>query len=750
ASAVTASRHAKRLRAKAQAALTEAMQWHRKRDRRDALRERQSALQAQLPSIDASRAVLEVAERALTVAGPAEALAVALGRSEQARRAEEAARAALAQLRPAAGAEEFHEFAELATAAEPALRAAVRALQIVLGELAADLDLESKHAVGHLELESLDHHVGALTTAVGAARGALAEFPQRRAVLNAELSTASVLAATEAGLRAEQSRAVIRLRAAKQAAAAEKAAARDEQITQAALTAYEDQAERYESLQRSWRASVASTLGQALTAGDPCEVCGSVEHPRPAARKADHVSEDVLSFAQDELGRLRRAVDSARAELDQTRAELADLRAAADKLNPDQAQSRVLELDQAVAAAEAAAAEAIRLRTQLSELDAAERDLGEQLHAADLERAASAQQAEALRAAFASEAERIETARRGYASVAERAAAVLAQAQAAEQAAQVTASAAEALAHALDCGTRFQKALGEAGFVDQQDWQNARRTAAEISELRSALRRFEDHWAEVRGALNEPELTDPALDQPQAELAPLLTQVADAEAAESAAISARAVAQQNLSSVVRLGEALQEAMAAGADILAETAAAIRIGSIAAGGGDNQLSMELTTYVLTRRFADIMRAANTQLRQISGGRYELEHSDSKQGNAKSGLGVRVMDLHTGRARDPATLSGGETFYVSLSLALGLADVVRAESGGVDLGTLFIDEGFGSLDPAVLDEVLRVLDSLRAGGRVVGVVSHVAEMKARIADQIVIRPNPDGTSTLRLIA
>jgi exonuclease SbcC len=87
---------------------------------------------------------------------------------------------------------------------------------------------------------------------------------------------------------------------------------------------------------------------------------------------------------------------------------------------------------------------------------------------------------------------------------------------------------------------------------------------------------------------------------------------------------------------------------------------------------------------------------------------------------------------------------------LSLALGLADVVRAEAGGVDLGTLFIDEGFGSLDPEVLDEVLAVLDSLRTGGRTVGVVSHVAEMKMRIAERIEVRPNPDGSSRLTVVA
>ena len=216
--------------------------------------------------------------------------------------------------------------------------------------------------------------------------------------------------------------------------------------------------------------------------------------------------------------------------------------------------------------------------------------------------------------------------------------------------------------------------------------------------------------------------------------------------AEAAAAAEHGAAAARLADAVQHADRLEAAVRRAARVLADTAAAIRIGNLVAGLGDNQLKMELTTYVLVRRFTEIVGAANTQLLRISDGRYELEHTAARAGNARSGLGLRVMDLHTGRTRDPGTLSGGETFYVSLALALGLADIVRAESGGVDLGTLLIDEGFGSLDPDVLDQVLAVLDGLRAGGRAVGVVSHVEEMKRRIADQIQVRPNPDGSSRL----
>ena len=192
------------------------------------------------------------------------------------------------------------------------------------------------------------------------------------------------------------------------------------------------------------------------------------------------------------------------------------------------------------------------------------------------------------------------------------------------------------------------------------------------------------------------------------------------------------------------------ALAHNADCINETADAVRLGHLVSGNGDNQLNLDLAKYVLIRRFAEVLAAANTELARFSGGRYSLEHTDAKKGNAKSGLGVRVHDMHTNQVRDVGTLSGGETFYVSLSLALALADVVRAESGGVDLGTLFVDEGFGTLDPDVLDDVMHTLEGLRAGGRTVGIVSHVTELKSRVADRIEIVVKDDRTSTLRVTA
>ena len=160
--------------------------------------------------------------------------------------------------------------------------------------------------------------------------------------------------------------------------------------------------------------------------------------------------------------------------------------------------------------------------------------------------------------------------------------------------------------------------------------------------------------------------------------------------------------------------------------------------------DNSLRMRLSAYVLAYRLTQVVAAANERLARMSDQRYSLEHTGRRgAGETRGGLSLLVRDDWSGESRDPATLSGGETFVVSLALALGLADVITQETGGAALDTLFVDEGFGSLDADTLDDVMDTLDSLRDGGRVVGVVSHVAEMRDRIPTQLVVTKSRSGS-------
>ncbi|WP_304441371.1 SbcC/MukB-like Walker B domain-containing protein, partial [Cellulosimicrobium sp. CUA-896] len=185
----------------------------------------------------------------------------------------------------------------------------------------------------------------------------------------------------------------------------------------------------------------------------------------------------------------------------------------------------------------------------------------------------------------------------------------------------------------------------------------------------------------------------------------------------------------------------------------EAAPAVRMATLAAGtGSDNARALSLATFVLVQRFEDVVAAANERLAEMSSGRYELVRSTTREDvrSRRTGLAMKVLDHVTERSRDPRTLSGGETFYVSLCLALGLADVVTAEAGGVELGTLFVDEGFGSLDAETLEVVLGALGRLRRGGRVVGVVSHVEALKQAVAERVEVRPRAGGGSTLSVRA
>lgn len=166
---------------------------------------------------------------------------------------------------------------------------------------------------------------------------------------------------------------------------------------------------------------------------------------------------------------------------------------------------------------------------------------------------------------------------------------------------------------------------------------------------------------------------------------------------------------------------------------------------AAKSSDNALRMTLTTYVLAAQLEEVAQAASEHLEQMTHGRYTLEHTDDAEGRgSKSGLGLTVRDAWHGATRHPSTLSGGETFMASLCLALGLADVVQRTNGGIEIDTLFVDEGFGSLDEETLEEVMTTLDSLREGGRVIGLISHVAEMKNRITRQVQLTTSPTGSS------
>jgi DNA repair protein SbcC/Rad50 len=162
-------------------------------------------------------------------------------------------------------------------------------------------------------------------------------------------------------------------------------------------------------------------------------------------------------------------------------------------------------------------------------------------------------------------------------------------------------------------------------------------------------------------------------------------------------------------------------------------------------GNNSEKITFERYVLAAFFDDIVDAANLRLSKMSSGRYELNRIEERtKGNAQSGLELQVFDNYTGKARHVKTLSGGESFKASLSMALGLADVVQSYAGGISLDTMFIDEGFGTLDSESLDSAIECLIELQSSGRLVGIISHVPELKERIDAWLEIEPGKLGST------
>lgn len=262
----------------------------------------------------------------------------------------------------------------------------------------------------------------------------------------------------------------------------------------------------------------------------------------------------------------------------------------------------------------------------------------------------------------------------------------------------------------------------------------ASRTAQRQNEIEAELVAADRARAHAETVLAEPDIQAAASTEP-GDLAELESAVAAAQTQLNAAVAAHAEASRRVNLLEDLGGQLWAAVDRIAPVQRAHEELAALAEVVAGRGENNRRMSLRSYVLAARLEEVALAGSVRLRRMSGGRYEFVHSD-KAGprGRRGGLGLDIRDDYTGAVRPAKTLSGGESFMAALSLALGLADTVAAESGGVVLDTIFIDEGFGGLDADTLDAVMGVLDELRAGGRVVGVVSHVDEMRQRIPSRL----------------
>ena len=631
-----------------------------------------------------------------------------------------------------------------------ALREVATRSREVIGSLAGAITLETALGGRLTEARRLQDELDRSRTTLASTARELAALPDALAAHDTALTEARRLHALLDSRTTEATRAQTVLEAALAHAAAVSRTQPLERATADALAAVRGAELGLARLRQARIDDIAGELGLALAEGEPCPVCGSLEHPAPARPSADAVTPETVVAEEARLESLRAVAARRVDELGALRTEVGALGAAAGGLTLETAREHAEAAAEALAASAQARQDVATGEARLAELRAAQATLTKRHGELETSIARLEQSLADLEERIERERAEVDEARDGHETVADRRRELATRATRIDELIDAIGHRAVAAAAVAEAELARDADLAAAGFDDVAQWLAADRSLEWITQREQEIADFETACTQVRAGLTGPELADVQLDA----LFDDIDQMTELEKAAKKEMEAATNEHGSLRDQVRRTKRhvadIHEALGRNAAIIAATADAVRVGQLVSGNGDNQLNLDLVKYVLIRRFTEVLSAANAELARFSGGRYTLEHTDAKKGNAKSGLGVRVHDLHTNQVRDVGTLSGGETFYVSLSLALALAEVVRAESGGVDLGTLFVDEGFGTLDPDVLDDVMHTLEGLREGGRTVGIVSHVTELKSRVADRIEVIVRPDRTSTLRITA
>ena len=547
------------------------------------------------------------------------------------------------------------------------------------------------------------------------------------------------------------------------ATAEQKAQEKWQASAQQALAATEE----FKNLQVLRLAQASSLLARELKDGEPCAVCGSVEHPAPAqiaegeqlVERADldaakeredkaHKQARIHELAKDRATKAHQeaseALAAARTQYETLAAQgECDVEQTAAQLQ--QAQTRLAQAQSRVTARDGVLVKVERVRVDLQKAQEALRTIeGAAVEAQTRHRdaaarceAAAAQLAPArATVGFAQRVEAVE----GYRAAHQRLArAVLLLGQARER-------------HAL-AAAAAQRLLAESSFESAELVHAAVRTPERVDALEQAVAAYELEHARLLEGFGREAIVAVAARAAAGEQAPDdLQGVRERVEQLRAAVHRLTLREGERESVLRSLQALRGEYAAfraqtaqrydRAQMLANLAAAARGDTL--GGYEHQV--DLVSYVLGAEFERILHSASLHLDRMSEGRYGMVFSDHRAKGSRSGggLNLEITDTWTGEPREASSLSGGESFLASLSLALGLAEVVQANNGGIELDTLFIDEGFGTLDAETLDMVMGTIESLRDSGRTIGLISHVEEMKNRIPAQIVVEKGQNGSS------
>jgi exonuclease SbcC len=694
-------------------------------DRRDRALAELATLTAREPVLAALRAERDAGRRAEPLRDCLESTARAGMLAEQAAAAVERARTAWATVADGRDAD---------AAVVRELRDDAAAARALLPEVDRAHELARRIA-------GLDHRIVELSAACDEAGRAAETWPARLAEQENRVALARAAAVRVPALESAVATATAGLDAARAADLLEAQLAGSRELVQERREAWSDAREHWLDLRALRLEGMAAELAAQLADGADCPVCGATEHPRPAAHAGPVVTAADERTAHAAAEAAETALTGATAGLDRQERELVALRVrAGDVPVADQAAAleelRGTARDTADLAATLDAAQAV-----LAQL-LAERESSAARLAADREElGARVAERNSLTDAVTQLEQRLAAARGEDADLGARVARLTAAADRCEALVAAVSDEGRARAASGEALRTAEERAGTAGFDDVLIAGSALLEEGRLDALDRELDAHDHRLGVIRARLAEPELAELG-DRPDVgaleERCATITRrreeaVADLERARRVAGALEVLAGEVMAAELELAElrAWGDQVTALADLVN-------------GRGSNTLRMRLQSFVLAARLEQVAEVASRRLLEMSGGRYTFLHSDAQgRHGARGGLGLDVFDEYTGVRRPTKTLSGGESFMASLALALGLADVVTAESGGVQLDTLFVDEGFGSLDPQSLDAVMTVLDELRRGGRTVGVISHVEELRTRIPTRLEVVSGREGS-------
>ena len=527
-----------------------------------------------------------------------------------------------------------------------------------------------------------------------------------------------------------------------------------ELIQRVSITASEE----YTRLQKRRLEQVAFTPAKELDEGQPCMVCGSREHPQPAQPSVNGITlveQSEIDAAEERAHREQQKASVAATSVAQTQAVMDQLK---EFHIPDsqEAQRQVTEAQNIYNQAQ----EALKHKREAQHQQEKETLELQKISEEQTQARTSLTQLQTQQASEQQTLKKLEKKLCQVAatiSFADRVCKLESYVEQAHRAVDASRRLDDATISAAESAHRAQQSLERSVFETFEAVQQAVLTEVQQQHLEQAISAYREEHATLQASLDRPSMRTVATliehgqkAPSQEELTRIRQERDNVEQQYETLMTREGIRTNGIETLESLFQDYQEQQGESAHAVEQANLYAGLASIARGDNpDKNHQIDLVSYVLGGEFEQVLQVASEHLQRMSDNRYRLVLSDKREKRARigGGLSISVEDNWNNDQREVNSLSGGESFLASLSLALGLAEVVQARNGGIEIETLFIDEGFGTLDAQTLELVMETLENIRENGRVIGLISHVEDMKERISAQVSIEKRQNG-STLRV--